>query len=267
MSGLIPFEFDGHQVRVVLEQGEPFFNAGDLCAVLGFGNPRQAVETHVDGDDVQKLDAIDSMGRLQLTNHVNESGMYALIMGATKAEARRFKKWVTSEVLPQIRRTGTFSAPGASPAVDVVTHALKLAPLAMRAARAFGLDKNVAAISANQYVCAVTGENLLKGFGQTHLLADNQETQWFTPTQLGTEANVSARKLNGALEEAGFQRRRGTVWELLPAGRPYARLFDTGKKHDSGLMVQQIRWSPSALAALGMAPGVSTQGSLLGGAQ
>lgn len=134
--------------------------------------------------------------------------------------------------------------------IDSAVQALKLAPLAMRAARAFGLDKNVAAISANQYVCTVTGHNLLKEFGATHLPAENQETQWFTPTELSPEAKVSARKLNEALASAGLQERRGKVWELTPAGHAYARLFDTGKQHNSGVMVQQVKWSAAVLAEL-----------------
>jgi hypothetical protein len=149
--------------------------------------------------------------------------------------------------------------------LDDAIQALKLAPLAVRAARALGLDKNAAAISANQFICAVTGQNLLKDFGQTHLLAENQETQWFTPTQLSAEARMSPQKLNAALAAAGFQQRRGKVWELLPAGQPHARLFDTGKKRSSGAMVQQIRWSPAVLARLGNAGEALGQGSLLCG--
>lgn len=134
--------------------------------------------------------------------------------------------------------------------LDGALHALKLAPLAIKAARAFGLDKNAAAISANQYVCAVTGENLLANFGSTHLPAERQDTQWFTPTELSSEAQVSARKLNEALAVAGLQERRGKTWELTPAGHAYARLFDTSKRHNSGTMVQQIKWAPSVLQEL-----------------
>jgi phage anti-repressor protein len=142
------------------------------------------------------------------------------------------------------------SSPTHAPRIDSAIHALKLAPLAVRAARAFGLDKNAAAISANQYVCAVTGENLLQNFGSTHLPAERQDTQWFTPTELSPEAQVSARKLNEALAAAGLQERRGKAWELTPTGHAFARLFDTGKKHNSGTMVQQVKWSPAVLQEL-----------------
>lgn len=122
MSNITPFDFDGHPIRVVTDlNGEPWFVASEMCDVLGFGNSRQALGTHVDADDVQKMDTVDSLGRRQQLNHVNESGMYALIFGSTKAEAKRFKKWVTSEVLPSIRRSGGYVAqrspvPAAAPA-------------------------------------------------------------------------------------------------------------------------------------------------------
>lgn len=111
MSNVTPFNFDGQPIRVVTDDnGELWFPANEVCEVLGFGNPRDAVARHVDEDDVGKRDTIDNLGRKQLTNHVNESGMYALTFGSTKPEAKRFKKWVTSEVLPSIRRTGGYAA-------------------------------------------------------------------------------------------------------------------------------------------------------------
>jgi phage regulator Rha-like protein len=164
------------------------------------------------------------------------------------AVVRQFKKTLVRKFF-EMRDRLRAGVPTA-PQLDSAVQALKLAPLAMRAARAFGLDKNVAAISANQYVCSVTGHNLLKEFGATHLPAERQDTQWFTPTELSADANVSARKLNEALATAGLQERRGKVWELTPAGHAYARLFDTGKKHNSGVLVQQIKWSPAVLTEL-----------------
>jgi len=109
MSNLIPFNFNGSSIQVIAdESGEPLFNANDICAVLGFNNPRDALANHVDEDDVAKRDTIDSLGRTQKANFVNESGMYSLILKSTKPEAKPFKKWVTSEVLPSIRKTGSY---------------------------------------------------------------------------------------------------------------------------------------------------------------
>lgn len=87
----------------------PLFCAMDLCRALGYSNGRDAVAKHVDSDDVAKRDTIDSMGRNQLLTYVNESGMYALILGSKLPQARQFKHWVTSEVLPSIRKTGSYS--------------------------------------------------------------------------------------------------------------------------------------------------------------
>lgn len=248
-----PFDFEGHPVRVVEMGGELQFHAGDVCAALGFANSRQALETHVEGDDVQKLDAIDTMGRTQQANHINEPGLYALTMGATKEVAKRFKHWVTHDVLPSIRKTGSYSAPTApvpaSRQIDEATRALKMVPLAMRAAKAFGFDQNAAAISVNQYVRAVTGQNLLESFGSTHLQAENQETQWFTPSELSAQAKMPAKDLNLLLASAGFQKKRGKKWELIDAGRPFARIFDVGKQQGTGVPIQQLKWSPAVIDA------------------
>ncbi len=108
MSNLVEFAFEGHAVRVELdERSEPLFNANDVCAVLEYGNPRDAIERHVDGDDVVKRDIIDTLGRVQEANFLTESGLYAIIFGSKLPAAKRFKRWVTSEVLPQIRKTGS----------------------------------------------------------------------------------------------------------------------------------------------------------------
>ncbi|SHH17350.1 Prophage antirepressor, partial [Xylella fastidiosa] len=115
-NAITPFQFESKDVRIQLDEANaPWFNANDVCAVLEFGNPHQAIESHVDVDDLQKLEVTDALGRTQRVNHINESGLYSLIMGSTKPAAKRFKRWVTSEVLPTLRKTGTYSTPGALP--------------------------------------------------------------------------------------------------------------------------------------------------------
>jgi len=114
MGAIIPFQFEAHAVRVQVDgAGLPWFNANDVCDALEMGNPSQAIKSHVDGDDLQKLEVTDNLGRTQRANHVNESGLYALILGSTKDAAKRFKRWVTGEVLPAIRKAGSYAAPGA----------------------------------------------------------------------------------------------------------------------------------------------------------
>ena len=105
------FNFGNASIRAQVDAvGIPWFNANEVCDALEMGNPSQAIKSHVDADDLQKLEVIDNLGRTQQTNHVNESGLYALIFGSRKESAKRFKRWVTSEVLPAIRKNGHYVA-------------------------------------------------------------------------------------------------------------------------------------------------------------
>lgn len=126
INQLIPIDFEETPVRLSIdEHGAPWFHAGDVCRVLEYGNPRQALDSHVDPEDVQKLDVL-SAGGTQQTNFVNESGLYALIFGSTKPEAKRFKRWVTAEVLPTLRKTGGFGKKDRHvQGVDAIAHGLE----------------------------------------------------------------------------------------------------------------------------------------------
>lgn len=116
MTKLAVFSFGNQEIRTVTdEHGEIWFVANDVCAALELGNPRKALADHVDPDDVTQSDVTDNLGRKQLTNHVNESGLYALIFGSRKEAAKRFKRWVTSEVLPAIRKNGQYVAKAPAP--------------------------------------------------------------------------------------------------------------------------------------------------------
>ena len=109
MTKLQVLNFQDSTIRTEIDFKNNFWLcAKDLCDALGYANPRDAVKNHVHDDDVEKRDAVDSLGRKAKINYVNESGMYALIFGSKLPKAKEFKKWVTSEVLPQIRRTGTY---------------------------------------------------------------------------------------------------------------------------------------------------------------
>jgi prophage antirepressor-like protein len=90
------------------EQGETFFVGKDVAKALGYSKPRNAIAMHVDEDDALKWGLIDSIGRKQKAIFVNESGLYALVLSSKLPQARVFKRWVTSEVLPQIRMTGGY---------------------------------------------------------------------------------------------------------------------------------------------------------------
>jgi len=107
MSDIIRFDFKGAGLRVGGTPEEPLFVASDVCAALEVVNVGDAL-TRLDEDEVGSTDVIDSIGRTQSVRAVTESGLYALVLGSRKPEAKAFKRWVTHEVLPQIRRTGRF---------------------------------------------------------------------------------------------------------------------------------------------------------------
>lgn len=108
MTAPVLFDYSGQQVRTVLFDGEPWFVAADVCDVLGIQNARRAVSEQVDEDGVRTEYVTDSLGRDQLAYLVSEAGLYELIFQSRKPEARDFRRWVTREVLPAIRRTGSF---------------------------------------------------------------------------------------------------------------------------------------------------------------
>lgn len=97
------------KIRTMLMDGEPYFVGKDVAGILGYAKPENAVATHVDEDDTLKQGVIDGMGRTQKTTIINESGMYSRILGSKLPTAKKFKRWVTSEVLPSIRKTGSYS--------------------------------------------------------------------------------------------------------------------------------------------------------------
>lgn len=113
MSALAIFSFENSQVRTLGSAESPLFVAIDIAKALGYQNLVRSVNDHVDPEDLTKQEITDSMGRKQTVNCVNESGLYALIFGSKLESAKRFKRWVTNEVLPAIRKQGRFECPAA----------------------------------------------------------------------------------------------------------------------------------------------------------
>ncbi|MBI9110290.1 Bro-N domain-containing protein [Maridesulfovibrio ferrireducens] len=109
MSNIIPFQFGQSEIRVIQDKdGNPWFVAKDVCASLGFKNPSDATK-YIDEDDRTLISNPSGNGGSKATI-INESGLYSLILRSRKPEAKKFKKWVTSEVLPSIRKTGSYQA-------------------------------------------------------------------------------------------------------------------------------------------------------------
>lgn len=111
------FDYRGQNVRIVTLDGEPWFVAADACGVLDLTNSRMVLD-RLD-DDEKGVSSIDTLGGPQEMAIVNEPGLYSLILGSRKPEAKAFKRWVTHEVLPAIRKTGAYVAPEQSKQLGV----------------------------------------------------------------------------------------------------------------------------------------------------
>ncbi|WP_313175318.1 ORF6C domain-containing protein [Streptococcus parasuis] len=102
------FVFHGQEVRTVTINNEPWFVGKDVADILGYSKSRNAIALHVDEDDALKQGITDNLGRMQETIIINESGLYSLILSSKLPQAKEFKRWVTSEVLLQIRQQGAY---------------------------------------------------------------------------------------------------------------------------------------------------------------
>lgn len=109
-DGVQTFNFNGLALRALLVDGEPNFILVDACKALDLSSPHK-VAASLDEDDRNSVPVTDSLGRVQQTWAVTESGLYQVIFQSRKAEAKAFKRWVTHDVLPAIRKTGSYEAP------------------------------------------------------------------------------------------------------------------------------------------------------------
>lgn len=253
MSNLVEFAFEGRAVRVELDDyGEPLFNANDVCAALEFSNARDALKDHVDEMDVAKRDTLTA-GGVQSMNYVTESGLYALIFGCKLPAAKKFKRWVTSEVLPQIRKTGSYEW---SQVLMTRNREASQAFLAFKeVADAFGLSRNAALIAADNAVARDYGISFKDKLRITLQAEDNEVPLLVSNIAeiLGIGGGVVKRGkvVNDMLVALGFQQKLPNGdWFPLEAGHKYAFVSQTGKKHKDGTPVIQVKWKQSVLKIL-----------------
>lgn len=131
MNELKNFTFEDQQIRVLTIEGEPWFVGKDVAEVLGYSNSRKAIADHVDSED-KGVTKCDTLGGTQKLTVINESGLYSLILGSKLPTAKKFKHWVTSEVLPTIRKHGAYMTD--AKAAAIVTDKGSLADLLQQAA-------------------------------------------------------------------------------------------------------------------------------------
>lgn len=170
MADIQVFTYNSNEVRTVELNGEPWFVLKDVCEVLGIANHKMTVQ-RLDADEVSLTDLTDSMGRQQETTVINESGLYNVILRSDKPEAKPFRKWVTSEVLPSIRKSGGYIA-GQDQLTpeELMAKALQVAnkTLAEREARISALTvQNTIMAPKAEYFDELVDRNLLTSFRET----------------------------------------------------------------------------------------------------
>ena len=247
MSDLVVFNFNQNEVRNITDKnGDPWFVARDVCDVLEVQNVSQALQGL--DEDEKGICKTYTLGGSQQVSIVSESGLYALIMRSNKPQAKPFRKWVTGEVLPSIRKTGQYSMrkPGEVLTTSQIARDFKaFKSIAMTA----GLKGNPAVISADTVMRRVFGVSPLQ-LMQIELKSEDQK-MLFTPTELANQTGIkSAREVNKRLANAGLQENINGKWYPTEKAEGYYTLIDTGKRHNSGAMVQQLKWKPTVITYL-----------------
>ncbi|MBS5511758.1 MAG: Bro-N domain-containing protein [Clostridium sp.] len=149
-------------IRTVKIDGEPWFVGKDIAEALGYTNPRDAVKNHVDPED-KGVAKHDTPGGLQKISIINESGLYSLILSSKLPNARKFKRWVTSEVLPAIRKTGHYETPGYTPKATSVGEVVNLIKITKETMKEQGATPSEVA-EAVKSICDQFGVSLPDSF-------------------------------------------------------------------------------------------------------
>ena len=242
---LAPFSFEGQSLRVVTDdQGQPWFVAADVLASLQLD--RKALE-RLDADE-KGVSSVHTLGGDQDMTTVNEPGLYALILGSRKTEAKRFKRWVTHDVLPALRNTGAYKTPGTLPPLPAPTHDRVSAILLIGAAVAKvpGVKSGIAA--AAMLTCIQENTGITTEVLRRALPAANEPMCALNATQLGKLLNRSPKATNRLLSDNGLQTRNDRdEWELTETGEAWAEAMPYSRNGHSGY---QILWNPAVAEML-----------------
>ena len=206
------FKFENQQVRFVGTADDPWWVAKDICDVLDIAKPEN-VYSRLDEDE-KDTRIVGTLGGNQEMICINESGLYSLILTSRKPQAKKFKKWVTSEVLPAIRKTGRYSLKEEVQKVIEIQDAILLADFAAKSAQNAGVSKAIAESIKLDSVIKVAPEAkpLLLPQKEAIASANPLKEQAVTPTVIGQRlaqklgiAKISSRAVNKKLLQLGYQ--------------------------------------------------------------
>lgn len=223
------------EIRTVEVNGEPWLVGKDVAVALGYTNPRKALDDHVDSEDKLQGDGVtirDSMGREQHPTLINESGLYSLVLSSKLPGAKKFRRWVTSEVLPSIRKTGGYSLP-------------KDYPSALRALADAEEEKAALAAENERQRQAIADFEPIRQYVDTIL----ESPGTLATTQIAADYGMSAKALNRILHEEGIQHCVNGQWILYRKlmGKGYTKSKTISFRHSDGRpdTKMQTQWSQS----------------------
>lgn len=212
MKELQIFNFDSNEIRTVVVNEEPYFVGKDVAKVLGYKNTREALKYHVDNEDKKDGVAIhDSIGRSQKPVVINESGLYSLIFSSKLDSAKRFKRWVTSEVLPAIRKHGIYATD------NVIEQTIQDPDYIITVLTEFKKEKEQRMLLQQQ-----VGELKPKADYYDQIL---KSTKLITVNAIAKDYGMSAQALNKILHDLKVQFKQSGQWLL------YAKYHDKGYTH------------------------------------
>ena len=197
MNELQLFNFENNQVRTLLINDEPWFVGKDVAQILGYSNPRDALSKHVDNEDKNSVAIRDGNKGNPNQTVINESGVYALVFGSKLPSAKRFKHWVTSEVLPTLRKTGGYTMP------KTYLEALKAFTAEVEKNEMLSLENKIQTQQINELKPkADYTDRILK------------TTDLMTTTQIAKDYGMSAKQFNALLHDHKVQFKQNGQWLL-----------------------------------------------------
>lgn len=234
-------------IRIEGTEKEPLFCASDVCKALGYAKPQNAVAAHVDAEDALKRSTPTEGGRQEMT-FVTESGLYALIFGSKLPQAKEFKKWVTSEVLPSIRQNGGYMLIGDDEAEeDLMARALIVAKatLKRREERIKALESESQAKDKEIVELSGTISEMKPKVNYVDTILSCKET--VTTTQIAQDYGQSAKAFNVLLRNFGIQHKVGGQWILyakyLPCGYVQSETVSITHRDGSAGLVMHTKWT------------------------
>lgn len=219
------------QVRTTTINGEPWFVGKDVTDILGYSNPRDALAKHVDDDDRNTVAIRDGKGNPNQTI-INESGLYALIIGSKLPAAKKFKRWVTSEVLPSIRKTGSYT-------VDPLQKQRLEVDLNNSRANVAALWLEIGNLATPEYkqVCSSYASSVLAGGKEVIPLPECKIDRYYSAAEIAAALGITANRVGKIANQNGLKTAEYGKW-----------FFD--KSPYSNKEVQTFRYTRKAVDAI-----------------